>query len=139
MHPQLLLSSPLSPEQRDIAETILDSGNSLLGILGDILDFSKLDQGEVVLKRQEMCLRGTIEACIEVRRGQQGRQDLRLEFKAWQLEEAKSTSPVCNSDPRKDANMCLSSPPQMVAPDALNRRRLNQRCPYAVPIPQRTR
>ena len=68
MHPQLLLSSPLSPEQRDIAETILDSGNSLLGILGDILDFSKLDQGEVVLKRQEMCLRGTIEACIEVRR-----------------------------------------------------------------------
>lgn len=65
--PQLLLSSPLSPEQRDIAETILDSGNSLLGILGDILDFSKLDHGEVVLQRQELSLRGTIEACIEVR------------------------------------------------------------------------
>ena len=63
---QLLLSSPLSPEQRDIAETILDSGNSLLGILGDILDFSKLDHGEVVLQRQELSLRATIEACVEV-------------------------------------------------------------------------
>ena len=68
-HIQLLLSSPLSPEQRDIAETILDSGNSLLGILGDILDFSKLDHGEVVLQRQELSLRGTIEACIEVSEG----------------------------------------------------------------------
>jgi hypothetical protein len=36
------------------------------GILGDILDFSKLDQGDVVLKKEELCIRGTVEACIEV-------------------------------------------------------------------------
>lgn len=31
---QLLLASALTPEQRELAETILESGNSLLGILG---------------------------------------------------------------------------------------------------------
>jgi len=39
---QLLLSSSLNPEQRELADTILESCNSLLGVLGDILDFSKL-------------------------------------------------------------------------------------------------
>ncbi len=32
---QLLLGSALTPEQRELAETILESGNSLLGILGE--------------------------------------------------------------------------------------------------------
>lgn len=32
---QLLLASALTPEQRDLAETILESGNSLLSILGE--------------------------------------------------------------------------------------------------------
>ena len=31
------------------------------------MDFSKLDQGDVVLKKDELCIRGTVEACIEVR------------------------------------------------------------------------
>ena len=39
---QLLLSSALSPEQRELAETLLESGNRLLTILGDILDFSQV-------------------------------------------------------------------------------------------------
>ncbi len=38
VHPQqLLLASALTPEQRELAETILESGNSLLGILGGYL------------------------------------------------------------------------------------------------------
>lgn len=39
---QLLLASGLTPEQRELADTILESGNTLLTILGDILDFSKV-------------------------------------------------------------------------------------------------
>lgn len=42
--PQLLLGSGLTPEQRELADTILESGNTLLGILGDILDFSKVSR-----------------------------------------------------------------------------------------------
>lgn len=40
---RLLLTSQLSPEQRELADTILDSSLSLLGTLGDILDFSLLE------------------------------------------------------------------------------------------------
>jgi len=47
----LLLGSPLGPEQREHAETILASGNALLGLIGDVLDFSKIDAGKVDLAR----------------------------------------------------------------------------------------
>nr|AML78291.1 putative LOV domain-containing protein [Pleurastrum insigne] len=63
---QLLLASSLTPEQRELAETVLESGNSLLGILGDILDFSKLDHGSISLNHEPVCLRRSIEACIEI-------------------------------------------------------------------------
>lgn len=63
---QLLLSSSLTPEQQELAETVLESGNTLLGILGDILDFSKLDNGAIELHEEAMCLRSSVEACIEV-------------------------------------------------------------------------
>ncbi|KAG1674483.1 hypothetical protein FOA52_003088 [Chlamydomonas sp. UWO 241] len=63
---QLLLCSMLTPEQRDLAETILESGNSLLTILSDILDFCKLDQGEEVLKQEPVDLRSTVESCVDL-------------------------------------------------------------------------
>jgi len=46
---RLLLDTPLDPVQRDYAQTALRSGNSLLRILNDILDYSKLQAGKVVL------------------------------------------------------------------------------------------
>ncbi|EFJ49743.1 hypothetical protein VOLCADRAFT_58998, partial [Volvox carteri f. nagariensis] len=49
---QLLLSSHLTPEQRELAETVLESGSTLLGVLGDILDFSKIDHGSLELQRR---------------------------------------------------------------------------------------
>ncbi|KXZ49250.1 hypothetical protein GPECTOR_22g842 [Gonium pectorale] len=63
---QLLLGSVLTPEQRELAETILESGSTLLGILGDILDFSKIDHGSLELQRRPMCLRQATEACIDL-------------------------------------------------------------------------
>ena len=38
------------PLCRELAETILDSGDTLLTILGDILDFSKIDHNSMVLE-----------------------------------------------------------------------------------------
>eukprot|EP00891_Asterochloris_glomerata_P001991 jgi/Astpho2/1991/gw1.00038.243.1_t len=63
---QLLLATPLTPEQRELAETILDSGDTLLTILGDILDFSKIDHNSMTLEAEPLDLRTTVEAVIEM-------------------------------------------------------------------------
>lgn len=42
---QLLASTNLSDEQRDHIETILDSGKTLMAILNDVLDLSKIEAG----------------------------------------------------------------------------------------------
>jgi PAS domain S-box-containing protein len=47
---EALLHTRLDAEQRDYAETLLRSGQSLLGLLNDILDYSKLDADRVVLE-----------------------------------------------------------------------------------------
>jgi signal transduction histidine kinase len=47
---QLLLDTPLSDDQRQIATTALNSGEHLLAIVNDILDFSKIDSGRLVIE-----------------------------------------------------------------------------------------
>lgn len=47
---QVLRHSGLNPDQRDMCETITRSGNALLTVLNDILDYSKLEAGRIVLE-----------------------------------------------------------------------------------------
>ncbi len=46
----LLLSTPLNAEQRDLAQTLCQSGESLLTIINDVLDFSKIEAGGLDLE-----------------------------------------------------------------------------------------
>jgi signal transduction histidine kinase len=48
---ELLLTTELDGDQREIASLIRDSGLSLLGILNDILDLSKIEAGKLTLER----------------------------------------------------------------------------------------
>gem|GEM_PF-3998612 len=47
---QVLTRTRLAAEQRDYVDKILTSGRSLLGIVNDILDYSKIDAGKLVLE-----------------------------------------------------------------------------------------
>ncbi len=57
----LLLETQLSAEQREYAETIRTSGNSLLSIINDILDYSKIEAGKLDLEFIDFDLRVTLE------------------------------------------------------------------------------
>ncbi len=46
---QLLLDTPLAGEQREYAALVHSSAENLLGILNDILDYSKMDSGRLAL------------------------------------------------------------------------------------------
>ena len=46
----LLLATPLLPQQRHQAVTVKNSANSLLTIVNDILDFSKIEAGKLILE-----------------------------------------------------------------------------------------
>jgi sensor domain CHASE-containing protein/CheY-like chemotaxis protein len=52
----LLLNSPLAPEQRSRAELARTSAQSLLCILNDILDFSKLEANQVVMAEEDVAI-----------------------------------------------------------------------------------
>lgn len=55
-----LMKTPLKENQRDYLETIASSANSLLVIIDDILDFSKLDAGRLALENIPFAFRDSI-------------------------------------------------------------------------------
>jgi len=62
----LLLDTPMSEEQRDFAQTIRASGDALLTIINDILDYSKADLGKVELERELFDLRLCVEESLDL-------------------------------------------------------------------------
>ncbi len=74
----LLLDTDMSPEQRDMAETVLSSGESLLSIINDILDFTKIEAGKLELQIVEFDLRREVENALELLAESAGRKGLEL-------------------------------------------------------------
>ena len=62
----LLLDSPLTPERREFAETIRNCGDSLLTIIDDILDLSKIEAGMLNFEHLDFDLRSAVEGVIDL-------------------------------------------------------------------------
>ncbi|HRH87749.1 MAG TPA: ATP-binding protein, partial [Rubrivivax sp.] len=62
----LLLDTPLNAEQLEYANTIRDSGETLLTLINDILDFSKIEAGRMDIEDQPFDLRECIESALDL-------------------------------------------------------------------------
>ena len=62
----LLLDTKLNHDQRDYAETVRSSAESLLGVINHILDFSKIEAGKMHLEIVAFNLRDTVEEVAEL-------------------------------------------------------------------------
>jgi PAS domain S-box-containing protein len=62
----LLLGTELTPEQREFAEVVGSSGDALLHVIDDILDYSKIEAGKLELEREPFDLRVCVEEALDI-------------------------------------------------------------------------
>lgn len=60
----LLLDTPLTPEQHELAEAVQKSADVLLGVVNDILDIAKIETGRLQVDAVELELRSLIEDTV---------------------------------------------------------------------------
>ncbi len=63
---QLLLDTDLNPEQRETAELIFSSGDVLLTLINDILDYSKIEAGRLELEHLPFDMRRAIKEVMDL-------------------------------------------------------------------------
>ena len=62
----LLLGTELTGEQREFAEIVHSSGDALLHVIDDILDYSKIEAGKLELEHEPFDLRECVERALEI-------------------------------------------------------------------------
>jgi len=78
----LLLGTTLNSEQRDYAQTIRQSADTLLTIISEILDFSKIESGKLELENHPFDLSMLVEESVDCVALQAGAKGLELH---WQI------------------------------------------------------
>ncbi|MBX3026123.1 response regulator [bacterium] len=92
----LLLDTPLSAEQRECVDVIRQSGDQLLAIINEILDFSKLDAGGLTVEHIPFAPRRAVADVVELLRPQAAGKGLRLEYHS-----AAAVPALCLGDPTR--------------------------------------
>jgi signal transduction histidine kinase/ligand-binding sensor domain-containing protein/DNA-binding response OmpR family regulator len=62
----LLSNTKLTEEQQDFTETIKNSGEALLKVINDVLDFSKIESGSMELDEHDFDLRDCVEGVLDI-------------------------------------------------------------------------
>ena len=63
---ELLLDTPLQPEQATYAKAVKTSGDTLLSLIEEILDFSKIEAGRLDLEARPFALGAMVEEIVEL-------------------------------------------------------------------------
>ncbi|MGC4062654.1 MAG: PAS domain S-box protein [Aquabacterium sp.] len=92
---ELLLGTPLNDKQRRFAQAVYRSGESLLEIINDILDFAKIEAGKLELANCDFVLRTLVEDTLELMAPRAHEKGLELSF---------GSSPAC--PPSSTATRC---------------------------------
>lgn len=77
----LLLDTKLDPEQTDYAQVIRDSGDSLLAIINDILDYSKIEAKQMELEKRSFDLSECVESSLDLVAGSAADKGLDLAYR----------------------------------------------------------
>ena len=91
----LLLDSPLDARQQEMVETIRASGETLVVLINDILDYSKIESGGMELESAPFELRAAIDDCLQLFAGRAAEKGLHL---------VADLHPACPAAIRGDTN-----------------------------------
>lgn len=92
----LLLESPLNPDQREGLETIKFAAGHLMVLINDILDLSKIESGKIEIESEEFNLAQTINESVKILFGRAREKNLQL-----QIEYESGLPEVVRGDPGK--------------------------------------
>ncbi len=76
----LLLDTELSPEQQEFTKTIRTGGDSLLAVINNIMDFSKIESAKLELEWRPMNLTRCVEEALELVAGSAAEKGLELAY-----------------------------------------------------------
>ncbi|WP_121969714.1 CHASE2 domain-containing protein [Leptolyngbya sp. BC1307] len=91
---EMLQETPLDHRQREFAETLYNSSQTLMVLINDILDFSKIESGRLLIEKYPVCLNETLERSLEMLAPRATRKGLELVHSI-----APTTPAVILSDP----------------------------------------
>ncbi len=77
---ELMLQGELAADQRRFAELIVQSGRSMMMLLNDVLDLSKIESGQFAIDRAPVDLTGCLAECAGLHRPAAARKGLTLEI-----------------------------------------------------------
>lgn len=91
---EMLQETPLDERQREFTDTLNNSSQTLLALINDVLDFSKIESGRLMLEEYPVTLSETIERSIEMLAPRAAEKGLELVYAI-----KPSTPAVIMSDP----------------------------------------
>ena len=107
---ELMLQGDLERDQRRFAELIVQSGRSMMMLLNDVLDLSKIESGQFAIDRAPVNLHASLADCVALHRPPAERKGLALEL-------------VCDCGNDPDCRFSEDNPPWVLT-DSLRLRQI---------------